>query len=76
MTEAEHESDSMLTKDTPYFILMGELWNVNCEHFVANWLHYNNIVLQRTYFTIPWRDNKLQGPLLLTWFNFNPSMDK
>ena len=24
----------------------------------------------------PERGNNLQGPLLLTWFNFNPSMDK
>ena len=23
-----------------------------------------------------WQRSRLQGPLLLTWFNFNPSMDK
>ena len=28
------------------------------------------------YATVVHRDIILMGPLLLTWFNFNPSMDK
>ena len=33
MTKTEHESDFKLTKDTPYFAHMGELWGVYCEDF-------------------------------------------
>ena len=31
MTAVEHKSNFRLTKDTPYLILTGELWDVYCE---------------------------------------------
>ena len=31
MTEAENESQFVLTKDTPYLAFAGELWDVFCE---------------------------------------------
>ena len=38
-----------------------------------------DIPVTRDAMTLTWRQNDAglhQGPLLLTWFNFNPSMDK
>ena len=31
VTEAEYKSKFLVTKDTSYLALMGELWNVYCE---------------------------------------------
>ena len=36
VTEAEHKSEFVLTKDTTYFALKGELWGVCCEDFGEN----------------------------------------
>ena len=38
-------------------------------------IHLANFVVQRQNIDSH-RNPKHQGPLLLTWFNFNPSMDK
>ena len=32
-THAEHESEFIIAKDTPYLALMSELWGVFCENF-------------------------------------------
>ena len=29
--------DLKIAKDTPYFILMGELWGIYCVYSVQNW---------------------------------------
>ena len=45
MTQMLHKSMFVLTKDTPYLTLNGELWNVYCEDFGENKLHYNDTAL-------------------------------
>ena len=45
MTDDEHESDFELTKDTPYFILIDELWGIYCEDLGENWICYEGIPL-------------------------------
>ena len=35
----------MLTKDTPYLALTGELWVVFCDNWGDNWLRYNGTAL-------------------------------
>ena len=40
MTEAEYASE-VITKDTPYLPLTGELWGVFCEDLGENWPRYN-----------------------------------
>ena len=47
MTEAKHKPEFVLTKDTPYLALTGELWSVYCEDLGENWLHYNGITLYK-----------------------------
>ena len=37
MSKAEHESESMLTKDTQYLALVAELWDVFCGDLGENW---------------------------------------
>ena len=41
MTEAKLKPEFVLTKDTPYLALTGELWSVYWEDLGENWLHYN-----------------------------------
>ena len=36
----EHKSDSEPTKNTPYFTVMGMLWDVYCEDFSWTWPYY------------------------------------
>ena len=48
-TQAEYQSDSGSTKDTPYLALTGELWGVFWEHFLENLLCHNGTAL---YFEI------------------------
>ena len=36
LTEVEFDSEVKLTKDTPYLVLKGELWGVNCDYFREN----------------------------------------
>ena len=45
MTEVEYKSEFDPTKYTPYRALTGELWDVFCEDFGENWLHYNSLAL-------------------------------
>ena len=45
VTEAEYKWEFVLTKDTPYVALMGELWGVYCEDFGENGPQYNGITL-------------------------------
>ena len=52
--ETEHKSEFTLTKDTPYFALTGELWDVYCEDCGENWARYNSITL---YFEENWLCN-------------------
>ena len=40
MIAAEHESDFILTTDTPYLALTGDLLGVFCEDIGENWPHY------------------------------------
>ena len=44
-TKAEYKSEFEPTKDTPYLVLMGELWGVFCDDFRENLLHYNATAL-------------------------------
>ena len=44
-TEAEYQSESEPTKDTPYFALMGELWGVFCKYVGEIWPCYNSSTL-------------------------------
>ena len=44
-TEAECLSDAGSTKDTPYFVLTGDLWGGFCEYLGENWLRYNGTTL-------------------------------
>ena len=70
--------------------LMGELWGIFCEYLWEKRPHYNSTTLYVDIFLyfirMPkcaviysiirvWNRCIHQGPLLLTWFNFNPSMD-
>ena len=41
----KNESDFIITTDTPYLALTGELWAVFCEDFGENWLRYNGTAL-------------------------------
>ena len=43
---------------------------INCVHSVSS------TILARSFFIFTYIINQHQGPLLLTWFNFNPSTDK
>ena len=43
--EAEYQSDTGTTKDTPYLALTGELWGVFCEYLWENQLCYNGTAL-------------------------------
>ena len=47
--DALHESEFVLTKETPYLTLTGELWSVYCEEFQENWLSYNGTALHMDY---------------------------
>ena len=38
-------SEFVITKDTPYLTLRGELWGVVCEDFEENWPSYNGNTL-------------------------------
>ena len=44
ITEAESES-VIITSDTPYLPLKGELWGAYCEDFGENWPRYNGTAL-------------------------------
>ena len=44
-TEAEYQSDSESTKDTPYLALTAEPWGVFCEYLWENWQWYNGTTL-------------------------------
>ena len=48
MTEAKHESEVILTKDTPYLALTGELWVVFSKDLDENQPCYNGITLYVT----------------------------
>ena len=50
MTATECKSDFILTTDTPYLTLTGELWGVYYENFEENGPHYNDTAL---YFDYP-----------------------
>ena len=43
-TEAEYQSDTVSTKDTPYLTQAGELWGVFCEYW-ENGLRYYGTTL-------------------------------
>ena len=45
ITVAESESDIIITTDTPYLALTGELWDAYCEDFGENWPRYNGTAL-------------------------------
>ena len=45
ITEAEYESEVILTKGTPYVALVGELWGVFCEDLGKNGPRYNGTAL-------------------------------
>ena len=82
--KAEHRSDIEFTIDKTIAHPHG--WAMGCLLWVfwRNWLHYNGIALYNIAFmpshsldVMWWLLAKCHlGPLLLTWFNFNPSMDK
>ena len=41
-----HKLESVLTNDTPFLALTGELWwGVCCENFLENWPHHNGTAL-------------------------------
>ena len=44
-TGTENKSELIFKTDTPYLILMGELWGVYCEECGENWLHFNGTAL-------------------------------
>ena len=44
-----HKSEFVVTIDTPYLALTGELWGVYCEGFEGNWPRYNGTALY-----VPW----------------------
>ena len=50
MTATECKSDFILTTDTPYLTLTGELWGVYYENFEENGPRYNGTAL---YFDYP-----------------------
>ena len=45
VTEVKHRAEFVLSSDTPYLTLTGELWSVYCEDFGENWLHFNGMAL-------------------------------
>ena len=45
MTETEHASEVIFSKDAPYLALTGELWGVFCDDVGENWPCYNGIAL-------------------------------
>ena len=45
ISEAEHKSEVVLTKDTLYLILMGELLGVYCQGFEENEPNYDGTTL-------------------------------
>ena len=45
MTEAKYAFDIILTKDTSYLALKGDLWAVFCEDLGENWPRYNGTPL-------------------------------
>ena len=49
-TQVEQQSDAGSTKDTPYLVLMGELWVVFCKYFWENLPRYNGTAL----YHVPW----------------------
>ena len=55
-------------------------WFVTICHNVSNYPKSSSNLISvnklRCYRWFSWRIQVRQGPLLLTWFNFNPSMDK
>ena len=42
VTETEHTSELIITKNNPYLALTGELCDVYCGDFRGNWLNNNN----------------------------------
>ena len=54
MTVGELRSDLLLTTDTPYLALTGELWGVCCKDIGENWLRYKSTAL---YFETTDSDN-------------------
>ena len=44
MTMAERKLSIRLTKNIPYLVLTGELWDVFCKEFGENWPRYNGAV--------------------------------
>ena len=44
----EHKSEVVVTKDTPYLTLMGELWCIHYEDFWENW----DIIIDYTITTL------------------------
>ena len=87
VAEAENKSEFAITLDTPHLTLEGKLWGVNCEDIVGNQPHHNGtalyIVTPNSYPLYLWDEYDQMryviwglGPLLLTWINFNTSMDK
>ena len=45
MTAIERESHFKLTANTPYLVLMEELWGVYYANFEENWPRYNDTAL-------------------------------
>ena len=48
VTEAKYKSEFEPTKYVTYLTLTGELWDVFCENFGENWLHYNSTIPEKT----------------------------
>ena len=53
-TEAEYQSDAGCTKDTPYLILMRELWGVFCDYLREKWARYNGTALYFAKIMVEW----------------------
>ena len=48
--KAEHKSEFVFIRDTPYLALTGGLWGVWCEKYDENWPRYNDTALYVKYF--------------------------
>ena len=50
VTDTEHKSEFVITKDTRYFTLTGTLCGVHCENFGENWPRYNSTTLYAKFY--------------------------
>ena len=69
MTATERKSDFQITTDTPYSVLMGELWGVYSEDLEDNWPCYNGTTLH-LFFKSSWSQYIIQ-PLMHIFYRGN-----